>query len=145
MDMQAWQDRLFTMAPYLAAVAAGFMALGLIMPGTPRPSDVATHRTYDTMTLVVFETESCIYCKRFKEDIAPGYVHSSYAARAPLRTLHVSEQSSAGYQLRGYISTVPTFVLIGRDGREIDRIRGYPGRDRFYPKLDEVLAKAPRA
>ncbi len=144
MPDETWHNRLFALAPKIAVAGAGVVALSMAFGALSSAPEHATLRTSDHLTLIVFETEACIYCKRFRTDIAPGYQQSAYAQNARLRHLHVSEQGQAGYALNGRVSTVPTFVLVDRDGREIDRIRGYPGRDNFYPALDRLLAKAPR-
>lgn len=90
------------------------------------------------------ESAGCSWCRRFRNEVAPSYDQSGYGARAPLRYLQVGEVRTSGYQFAGDIRATPTFVLVDRRGKEIDRVRGYPGGgQRFYTALDGMLAKAP--
>lgn len=107
----------------------------------PRPAAPISDRP----TLVMFETESCGWCRKFHREAAPAYATSSYAARAPLRTLHVATQDQDGYRLKGAVRTVPTFVMINREGVEVGRIRGYPGSgEAFMGLVAPLVAKAER-
>lgn len=121
------------------ALAAGALLIVTEDAAPPLPAIASG----DGLTLVVFETESCPWCKRFRRETATDYERSSRAGRAPLRYLHVSAQRDSGYRLKSNVRSVPTFVLIGSDGAEIDRIVGYPGGgDVFMAAVDRMLAKA---
>ncbi len=99
----------------------------------------------DGMTLLMVETETCSWCKRFHRDVAPGYRDGPYVARAALRTIRLGEHARQGYRLAGAVTSVPTFILLDSQGVEVDRIRGYPGPGQaFYGAMDRLLAKADR-
>lgn len=92
--------------------------------------------------LVMFEDPTCIWCKRWHAEIGPSYPQTEEGRKAPLRRLHVRDQTRAGARLDRPVTSTPTFVLID-GGREIGRITGYPGPDYFYPMLDEILKRVP--
>ena len=79
--------------------------------------------------LVMFEQKSCVWCQRFDRDIAPAYDKTSEGKRAPLRRLYINQIPADLSFIRRERFT-PVFVLIDQ-GREIGRIRGYPG-DTFF-------------
>ena len=93
--------------------------------------------------LIMFEQENCYWCERFHEEIAPIYPRTAEGKRAPLRMVDI--HGTLPEDLSG-IDTgrfTPTFVLM-EDGREIGRIRGYPGDEFFWGLLGELLAKLPK-
>jgi thiol-disulfide isomerase/thioredoxin len=90
--------------------------------------------------LVMFGSKSCVYCKIFNRDVAPGYRRSKTARRAPLRKVDIDRRGTGGYSLRGSITVTPTFVMFKR-GREVGRIRGYPGKKNFYSMVHRILKR----
>ena len=143
--MLDWQEKLFNAGPAVVAAAIAVAVLATSLAShvpTARPV-VPAPPTSDTMTLLVVETSSCGWCKRFRKDVAPGYPDSGYARRAPIRYLDYNAVAGSGYRLGGDIRGVPTFILVDREGVEIDRYRGYPGGpERFYPAIDNLLDAA---
>jgi thioredoxin-related protein len=100
----------------------------------------------DRPSLLVYESASCGWCLYFRKSIAPDYERSHLEALAPLRYVNVSElrRGSAGYRLSGRITATPTFVLVDRHGREIERLRGLPGsRDIFMQEAERMLNRMP--
>jgi len=95
-----------------------------------------------TAELIMFEQDYCEYCERWNEEVGVVYHKTSEGKRAPLRRLDIHEN------LPGDISHVttgaftPTFVLM-EEGKEIGRIRGYPGEDFFWGLLGQMLKKLP--
>lgn len=85
--------------------------------------------------LVVYETASCGWCVRFRKDIAPGYITSGYQKLAPLTYVGLDRRDQKTYRLASRISVTPTVVLVDADGKEINRLTGYPGNDRLYAFL----------
>lgn len=141
-------DRLYAAVPYIGGVLlAVAAALWSVLDSGERPQ-VASSRapvaySGGGLTLVVVEADWCGWCKRFRRDVAPKYGDSPYASRAPLRYVQLDDQRNAGLQLASHVRAVPTFVLVDGAGREIDRLRGYPGGpDRFFMALDRMLEKA---
>ena len=89
----------------------------------------------------MFGSQSCVYCQVFNREVAPGYHKSLYARRAPLREIDIDSHGTDGYALRaGAITVTPTFVMFKR-GREVARIRGYPGKKSFYRMVNQILKK----
>jgi hypothetical protein len=92
--------------------------------------------------LLMFDDPGCVWCRRWNAEIGPGYSRSPEGQQAPLRRIHIRNQSKAGVALARPVSATPTFVLVD-EGREVGRIAGYPGSDFFYPTLDELLRRIP--
>jgi Thioredoxin-like domain len=91
--------------------------------------------------IVMFGSKSCVYCQVFDREVAPNYHWSKAARRAPLKAINFDMEGTGGYALRGGAITVtPTFVMFKR-GREVARIRGYPGKKNFYRMVNEILNK----
>jgi thioredoxin-related protein len=108
---------------------------------SPEP---ARNLSFDRPQLVVFESQSCSWCHRFRKSVAPVYEMSHLDRRAPLRYADISEQRSGGYRLESRITATPTFVLVDRQGREVARMRGIPGgKDAFLPEVEKMLGKLP--
>lgn len=140
------QELIHKGAPVLlgaGVLLAGIMYFGEIF-SPAADADAIPPPTSETATLLVVETESCGWCKRFRRDVAPTYPESGYAHRAPLRFVLLQDLNSTGYRMTSSVRAVPTFILIDREGREVDRLRGYPGGGKaFYGALDRMLARAP--
>ena len=135
---------------FKAAAALGllFTALAILFawmaPKEQEPAAAAL--SFDRPQLVVFESQSCVWCRRFRESVAPVYERSHLDRRAPLRYADVSVQRTAGYRLARYVSSTPTFVLVDKRGREIARITGLPGgRGEFEKEVEQMLTKLPVA
>ena len=103
----------------------GFLA-GLAMACAPMGAMQA-----DAAELLMFDTDGCFWCQMWKDDVG-GYYHKTREGRtAPLRIVDLDAPMPPDLRwLRG-VRASPTFVLID-DGREIGRIVGYPGEDRFW-------------
>jgi thiol-disulfide isomerase/thioredoxin len=134
-------------SPWIYRAMAGLLAVFVLLAGAfwlvhPEAEPPPAARLSDRPTLLVIETESCSWCRRFRRDVAPKYVNSSYESRAPLRYVHRDEQRQSGYRLKSSVSAVPTFVLVDTQGIEVDRLRGYPGGGaKFFSAVDHMLAK----
>lgn len=92
--------------------------------------------------LIVFEQDNCGWCDRFHEEIGPVYPNTAEGRLAPLRMIDIHEplpDDLAGIEKGRF---TPTFVLVD-DGREVGRMRGYPGDEFFWGLLGELLAKLP--
>ncbi|MBR0839926.1 thioredoxin [Bradyrhizobium liaoningense] len=89
--------------------------------------------------LVMFERPGCVWCARFNAEIAPIYAKTEESQAAPLRRVDLNSPLPA--DLAGIDPGVftPTFVVV-KEGREIGRIRGYPGDAFFFGLLDRILS-----
>jgi thioredoxin-related protein len=99
-------------------------------------------------TLLVYESASCGWCRHFRNNVAPDYERSHLEALAPLKYMDISElrRGNAGYRLHGQITATPTFVLVDRGGREVERLRGLPdGRDAFMNEVERMLGRLPES
>src|SRR5437660_6159866 len=80
--------------------------------------------------LVMFEQKGCVWCQKFDREIAPAYDKTTEGKRAPLRRLDIAQAAPPELSFIKRERFTPVFVLID-EGREIGRIRGYPG-DTFF-------------
>lgn len=90
--------------------------------------------------MVIYEQAGCAWCKRFNEEIAPAWPNTEQGKRAPLRRVDIHEPLPADLADIPVERFTPTFVLVD-DGKEIARLRGYPGDQFFWALVDEMLAK----
>ena len=93
--------------------------------------------------LVMFEQKGCVWCQKFDREIAPAYDKTSEGKRAPLHRVDIAQPVPVDLSFIKRERFTPVFVLIG-DGREIGRIRGYPGDAFFYGLLANLLAQMDR-
>lgn len=94
--------------------------------------------------LVMFEQAGCAWCARFNAEIAPGYAKSDEGLIAPLRRIDIRAPIPEDLADITVERFTPTFVLI-EDGKEYGRIRGYPGDQFFWFRIDELLSKLPKS
>ncbi len=92
--------------------------------------------------LLMLERPGCVWCERFDAEIAPAYPATAAGRVAPLRRVDLTEPWPDDLEDVARERVTPTFVLV-EDGREIARMRGYPGDGFFWGLLDDMLAKLP--
>ncbi len=90
--------------------------------------------------LVMFEQKGCPWCAVFDREIAPIYPKTAEGARAPLRRVDITRPLPRDIAFVTVERMTPVFVLVD-GGREIGRIRGYPGEDHFWGLLSELLKR----
>jgi thioredoxin-related protein len=90
--------------------------------------------------LLMFEQAGCSWCEAFDREIAPVYGRTEEGLRAPLRRVDTAGQLPPDLAFIEPERLTPLFVLVDR-GREIGRIRGYPGEDHFWGLLGVLLKK----
>ena len=90
--------------------------------------------------LVMFEQAGCAWCETFDREIAPIYGKTEEGLRAPLRRVDTAQPVPPDLAFIETERLTPLFVLVAR-GREIGRIRGYPGEDFFWGLLDVLMKK----
>ncbi len=88
--------------------------------------------------LIMFEQAGCVWCAAFDREIAPVYGKTEEGRRAPLRRLASGRPLPADLAFIQTERLTPLFVLVD-NGREIGRIRGYPGDDNFWGLLGALL------
>jgi len=90
--------------------------------------------------LVMFERAGCAWCEAFDREIAPIYSKAEEGLRAPLRRVDTARLVPPDLAFIETERLTPLFVLVDR-GREIGRIRGYPGEDFFWGLLGALVKK----
>ncbi len=88
--------------------------------------------------LIMFERAGCVWCARFDAQIAPIYGKTEEGQAAPLRRVDLKGPLPADLAGIDPGAFTPTFVVV-KEGREIGRIRGYPGDAFFFGLLDRIL------
>ncbi len=92
--------------------------------------------------LIMFHDVHCVWCARFDAEIGPIYAKTKEGQRAPLRRVDAAKPMPPELAFIEAERLTPVFVLID-NGREVGRIRGYPGEDHFWGLLGTLLAKLP--
>jgi thioredoxin-related protein len=125
-----------------AVLSATFL---LLTPSTPVSDEPEVDAPRSARpNVIVFESESCGWCKRFRASVAPRYELSATDSKAPLRYVDISAQRQSGYRLTSRVTTTPTFVLVDTMGREVGRLNGVPmGRGEFEKEIERLLEKIP--
>jgi len=90
--------------------------------------------------LVMFERAGCEWCEAFDSKLAPIYAKSEEGLRAPLRRVDIERSLPPDLAFIQIERLTPLFVLIDK-GREIGRIRGYPGPEGFWMQLSVLIEK----
>jgi hypothetical protein len=97
-----------------------------------------------TAELVMVERSGCPWCAAFDREIAPIYGKTPEARRAPLRRIRLADPVPDDLSFLTLERLTPLFVLVDR-GREIGRIRGYPGPEGFWTQLAMLMDRLSRA
>ena len=111
---------------YSVTMLAGMMLI-LLAGGAARSAE-----------LVVFEQAGCAWCEAFEREIAPIYPKTREGRIAPLRRVDIEAPLPTDLAFIEVERLAPVFVLIDQ-GREIGRIRGYPGEDHFWGLLGVLI------
>ena len=92
--------------------------------------------------LVVLERAGCPWCVRFEAEAGKIWEKTDEGRRAPLKRVAIDAPVPADYAFLLPERITPTFVLV-HEGREIARLRGYPGADFFWAHVGTMLARLP--
>jgi hypothetical protein len=92
--------------------------------------------------LVMFSRAGCPYCAQFDREIAPIYAKTDEGKAAPLRRVDITAPIPPDLGSVAVERMTPVFVLVDQ-GREIGRIRGYPGEDNFWGLLAGMIGDLP--
>jgi len=90
--------------------------------------------------LIMFERAGCPWCEAFDREVAPIYPKTDTGRFAPLRRLNIDAALPPDLAFVTVERLTPLFVLVDR-GREIGRIRGYPGEDHFWGLIDAMVER----
>ena len=91
--------------------------------------------------LVMLEQDGCVWCQKWHAEIGSIYPKTEEAARAPLRVIDINKPIPSDLNNITIERFTPTFILV-EDGKELGRIRGYPGDEFFWFLLKEMLDKS---
>jgi hypothetical protein len=96
--------------------------------------------------LIMFEQAGCEWCAKFDREIAPIYPKTEEGQRAPLRRVNIDQPLPKDLAFIQVERLTPLFVMVDK-GREVGRIRGYPGDDNFWGLLGVLIKRldAPEA
>jgi len=112
------------------------LGLGLFMAVLPT--------RLSAMELIMFEQDSCEWCEVWNEEIAPVYPKTTEGKAAPLRRVDIFDPRPKDLKALKSPQFTPTFVLYD-NGKEVGRIRGYPGEDFFWGMLAQLIEKRQKA
>lgn len=90
----------------------------------------------------MFEQRFCEYCDQWNEEVGVIYHKTSEGKLAPLRRVNIHQNPPEDIAHIPSGRFTPTFVLVV-EGKEIGRIRGYPGEDFFWGLFGQMLKKLP--
>ena len=93
--------------------------------------------------LVMFTQRGCVWCQKFDREIATAYEKTAEGKRAPLRRVDIARPVPADLAFIRRERFTPVFVLV-EGGREVGRIRGYPGDAFFYGLLANLIERMDR-
>lgn len=107
-----------------------------------QPARAADEPAQRGFRLLMVEQPGCVYCRAFDREIAPAYANSAEGAAVPLERVQLRDPAPDGVTLASRPFATPTFILIGPDGAEVDRITGYVGEDFFWAYLGRMFDRA---
>ena len=90
--------------------------------------------------LVMFTSPHCSWCVTFEVEIGAIYEKTTEGLRAPLRRVEIDKGLPPDLSYLQVERMTPLFVLVDK-GKEIGRIRGYPGEDHFWGLLGVLIKK----
>lgn len=93
------------------------------------------------LRLLMVRRRGCVYCAQWDREIAPVYAAHAEGRAAPLLQVDRDGPFPDGLALARRPWLTPSFILL-RDGVEVTRFEGYPGAERFFPVLRDMLALA---
>ena len=104
----------------------------------------ASIQTTRAAELVMVERDGCPRCDAFDRDLAPIFTRASEGRRAPLRRIDLYKPVPADLAFLQIERLTPLFILVD-EGREIGRIRGYPGQEGFWTQLSMLMDRLPQS
>jgi len=90
--------------------------------------------------LIMFERAGCPYCEAFDREVASIYPRTPVGHVAPLRRVDIYRPIPQDLSFLRVERVTPVFVLVDH-GREIGRIRGYPGEANFWGLIENLIGQ----
>ena len=125
-DRARWTIRFHV--PFLLALALSF--------------GVFQAKAVSAAELLMIEQAGCHWCAAWNRDVGVVYDKTAEGKRAPLRRIDLKDDIPDDLAAIRIERFTPSFILVD-DGREIGRIRGYPGEDFFWGLLGQMIEKLP--
>lgn len=91
------------------------------------------------LQLLMVRRRGCVYCAQWDREIAPVYARHPEGRAAPLLMVDRDGPWPDGLVLARRPWLTPTFILL-QGGVEQVRVEGYPGRERFFGVLRDMMA-----
>ena len=95
-----------------------------------------------SLELIMINSKNCFYCEKFLSEVEPEYDMSDLLPLVIIDNYNLPNWFKKAYKqkkIKPYRGT-PTFIIWEEnENYEIDRIIGYPGKDRFYNQLREIF------
>ena len=104
----------------------------------------ASIQTTRAAELVMVERDGCPWCDAFDREIAPILARTPEGRRAPLRRIDLYKPVPTDIAFLQIERLTPLFILVDQ-GREIGRIRGYPGQEGFWTQLSMLMDRLPQS
>lgn len=92
--------------------------------------------------LIMLREDGCGYCEQWEEEVGVVYGKTAEGRRLPLRRVDIHDKLPADLEFLVKGGYTPTFIVVDK-GREIGRIRGYPGEDFFWGLLAQLIKRLP--
>ena len=93
----------------------------------------------DGSKLLFFTSKTCPYCQWWEKDIGDIYPKTEYSKEFQLTRITFDKDfNSQDSGLRKSIFGTPTFVFVYL-GKEIGRIEGYNGPERFWWQVESIV------
>ena len=94
--------------------------------------------------LIMLEEAGCPWCELWREEVGVIYPKTKEGKIAPVREISIDDTLPDDLKFLVKGNYTPTFILID-NGKEIGRIRGYPGESFFWGLLSQLIDKLPNS
>lgn len=118
--------------PYLTAIRRTFLVFTVLACLWPSVAAAAQ--------LIMLEEDGCPWCEQWNKEVGVIYHKTPEGKQAPLRRIDIHDPLPDDLKFLVKGGYTPTFVLV-ENGRELGRIRGYPGEDFFWGLFGKMLKR----
>lgn len=86
--------------------------------------------------LLMVEQKICPFCKQFHQEV--NYSSTETGKLIPLRPIELTDPWPSDLKDIKHDMLTPTFILV-EDGKELGRLRGYPGKEDFWALIKKLM------
>lgn len=115
------------------------LALSMVLGGGPLRAEEGAGETWGK--LVYFTSAFCIYCKTFDREVGAVYPRTAMAKALPMVKVDTFDPPEEYEDLVSEVRLTPTFMILDRDGFEVERLRGYRGEEFWWADMEALLEK----